>query len=111
MAFVWRVGSYHGTEYFNTAREAGRCKPGCEEPESFSRVDGAAECNRLEIYIENAERTSNRLRLMLRDLLGICPVETVHGTEAGRNALEYLAKNPLPPATAADRDGQRSYGT
>ena len=110
MANVYRVGSIYGTEYFNTAKDADKHKPGGEEPESFVRVDAAAECNRLERYVEDAERFSSRLRLLLEELRDACPAEVIHGTEVGRRVNKVIAENPLPPATSADRDGQRSYG-
>jgi hypothetical protein len=110
MAKVYRVGSLYGTEYFNTVREADRCKPGGELPESVICVDAAGECNRLERYMEETERFSQKVRLLLEELRDVCPVEVTHNTEAGRRANKFIVENPLPPATSGDRDGQRSYG-
>ncbi len=110
MRHVYRIGSMYGVEYANTAREADRCKPGGEEPESVLRVDAAGECNRQERAIVEAERTICALRMLLEDLRNVCTVEVVHGTEAGRRANKFITDNPLPPATAGDRDGDRSYG-
>jgi hypothetical protein len=111
MGKVYRVGSHYGTEYFNTRREADRCKPGEEEPESFECVDAAGECNRLERMVDETESRLNQLSCMVRELLEVCPPETVDGTEIGRRAQRYCIDNPLPPATCATRDGQRSYGS
>jgi hypothetical protein len=110
MGNVYRVDSHYGTEYVNTAREAERCKPGGEEPESVVRVDAAAECNRLERYLEEAERRERSMRLMIEELRDVCPVEVIHGTGIGRQVNKFIANNPLPSADSADRDGQRSYG-
>lgn len=109
MSNVYRVGSMYGTVYFNTVREADRCKPGGEEPESVERLDAAEECNRLTQDAEAAERTINGLRMLLEDLLGVCP-DDVFETPSGQRARKFVEDNPLPPATGADRDGQRSYG-
>lgn len=110
MAKVHRVGSVNAVVYFNTAREADRKKPGGEEPESVTRVDAAAECNRLERYVEEAERRTALLRFLLEELRDVCPVEVIHGTEIGRRVNKLIANDPLPPADSAHRDGQRSYG-
>jgi hypothetical protein len=110
MAKVYRIGSPYGTEYTNTAREADRVRPGGEEPESITRVDAAGECNRLDRMIDEAERTIRCLRMLLEDLRNVCPVEVTHKTDAGRRANKFISENPLPPADAADREGQRSYG-
>ena len=110
MGKVYRVGGVYGTEYFNTAREADRCKPGGEEPEEVICVDAAGECNRLERYVEAAERFGRTLRLLLGELRDAYPVELIHGSEIGRRVDKFIAENPLPPADSADREGQRSYG-
>jgi hypothetical protein len=107
---VYRVGSVHGTEYCNTAREADRCRPGGEFPESVICLGAAGECNRQERHIVEAERTINRLRILLRDLVSECSWDTIYKTEAGRAAKKFVQEHPLPPEDAADRDGQRSYG-
>ncbi len=110
MGSVYRVGSIDIEEYFNTAREAGRFKPYDEEPESFVKVDAAAECNRLSRMVDETERRLVSVRLMLEELLGVCCPDTVDGTDIGRRVQRYLADNPLPLAGSADRDGGRSYG-
>lgn len=110
MGHVYRVGSMYGTEYFNTAKETDRHKPGGEKPESVRRVDAARECNRLNRLLDETERELNRLRHMLRELLEECHPNGVAETEIGRRVQQYFNANPVSPATSADRDGQRSYG-
>lgn len=111
MSNVYRVGSLYKTEYFNAAKEANRCRPGGEEPESVECVDAAAECNRLERSTEKIEQFGNSARLLLEELRDICPDDVINETEIGRRVSRFLEENPMPPATSADRDGQRSYGT
>ena len=112
MSHVYRIESIHGdgTEYVNTSREADQCRPGGELPESVTRVDAAGECNRLERYVRETERFAQSVRLLLEQLRDECSVEVITGTAIGRKVNQFLADNPLPAATAADRDGQRSYG-
>lgn len=111
MSFGYRVAGIDDVQYFGTRREAERYKPGGEEPESVDRVDAAAECNRLERYVEEAERIRAVFRVVLEALLELCPTEIVYGTDTGKRAVKLLAEYPLPVATSADRDGGRSYGT
>jgi hypothetical protein len=113
MGKVYRVSSVHGNgvEYFNTARDADRCKPGGEGPESVICADAAGECNRLERYCAEEEKLKWLFRYLLEELRDICPTDVIHGTEIGRRVNKVIADNPLPPADAANRDGQRSYGT
>lgn len=107
---VYRVGSVHGSKYVNTSREAGQCRPGGEEPEIVDALDAAAECERLAKDVDDAERTIDGLRMLLADLVDVCPLDVIQTTEAGKRAARFIEKNPLPPATAAERDGCRGYG-
>lgn len=109
MSNVYRVGSMYGTNYFNTAKEAVRCKPCGEEPESVERLDAAEECTRLHKSCNDMESDAVTLRRLLRCLTDVCS-DDVLATDDGKAALAYLAKNPAPPADAANRDGGRSYG-
>ena len=111
MGKVYRVGGIYGTEYFDTAKEADCCKPGGEEPEEVVRLSAAGECNRLNRMVDETEERLHSVRYLLEELLMVCDPQTVADTEAGRKAQKYIVDNPLPPATSADRDGQRSYGT
>jgi hypothetical protein len=106
MAKVYRVGSYHGTEYVSTLRDADRTKPGGEEPESVERVDAATECNALIESFDEEERRGNVARRLLEEVFDsrIVTQKLLAKIDA------YFAANPMPPADAADRDGQRSYG-
>ena len=110
MGQVYRIGSVYGTQYCGTIKEADRCKPGGEEPETFLRLDAADECNRLNRMLDEAEARINRLRNLLASLLDVCDPLVVAETGAGRAAQRYVSENPLPPADCADRDGRRSYG-
>jgi len=110
MPIVYRVGGIFGTEYFGTAREADRYKPGGEEPETFHRIDAAGECNRLNRMVDETERRLDSVRWLLAELLEVCDPQTVSGTEAGRKAQAYIVANPLPRADSSERDGGRSYG-
>lgn len=111
MSKVYRVGSYYGTEYFGTVKAASSYKPGGEEPESVDCVDAAEECMRLMKDVDDAERSIRGLRMLLEDLVDVCPNEITVKTLAGQRASKFCKDNPLPPADAADRDGGRSYGT
>lgn len=111
MSKVYRVASIYGIEYCNTAREADRCKPGGESPESVTCVDAAGECNRMEREYQQLEQMYDKVRYMLEELRDVCcPVEAMFKTEIGRQVQSFIKENPLPPATDANRDGQRSYG-
>lgn len=110
MAKVYRVGSLYGTAYFNTFKEASRCKPGGEEPETFECPDAAAECNELLKREYDAEQTVDTLRMLLANLVDVCTNETIRTTDAGRRALKFLDDHPLPPVSSDSRDGGRSYG-
>jgi hypothetical protein len=107
---VYRISNPCGTEYVGTAREADRCKPGGDEPDSTVAVDAAAECNRLVRYLDETEARLGRVRWMLQELLEACPPQTVAETAIGRRVQQYVADNPMPRADAAHRDGERSYG-
>lgn len=108
MGRVYLVNSLHGdVQYTNTSREASRAFP--DGYESLSMLDGAAECNRLAAEVEEAEDRTRKLRLFLEDLVNITPGK-VEDSDVWQRVLEFCEKNPLPPATAADRDGERSYG-
>jgi hypothetical protein len=109
MSKVYRIGSMYGTEYVNTAKEANRCKPGGEEPESVERLDAAEECARLAKDVEDAERSINAVQMLLEDLCGVCPPDVLESTEAGKRASKFIKAHPLPPAGDGNRDGQRSY--
>ena len=110
MSKVYRVAGVDSVEYFNTAKETNRCKPGGDEPESVECFDAAAQCNLLDRTIDETERRLNRVRMLLAELIEVCPTAAVFSTRAGKNAFDYLQANPLPPATAGERDGGRSYG-
>lgn len=110
MGKVYRVGSLYGTSYFNTLKEANQHKPGGEEPETFDQFDAAEECNRLAKDVSDAERTIHGLRMLLEDLVAACPEDLLATSPSGQRANKFVTDNPLPPADAADRDGQRSYG-
>lgn len=112
MANVYRVESIHGdgTEYYSTAREADRARPGGERPESIIRVDAAAECNRLERYADAEEARARTFRYVLGELLDAC-FDGAADSPAIRRARKIVADHPLPPADAADRGGPQSYGT
>lgn len=109
MSKVYRVGSLYGTTYHNTAREAARKKPGGEEPESVDRLDAAAECDRLHALAGEWESLFGEARVILIDLVDALGSDA-RLLEPGRRAAAFVASHPLPPATAGDRDGQRSYG-
>lgn len=111
MPFVYRVASLDEVHYFGTRREAERCKPYDEEPESLDRVDAAGECNRLNRMVDDAESRLARVRYMLAELLEACHPDTVADTRAGQEALRYITANPLPPADSAERDGGRGEGS
>ncbi len=110
MGKVYRVGSLFGIEYFDTAKEADRCKPGGEQPEEVIRLSASGECNRLNRLVDEIEERLHSVRYLLEELLTVCDPQTVANTEAGRRAGKWITDNPLPPADSADRDGQRSYG-
>jgi hypothetical protein len=110
MAKVYRISGLSGAAYFNTRREADQFKPGGEEPEGFERLDAAKECNRLLEAEYQSEREVSLLRRLLFGLRDICPTDAMEENDRGRDVLEYCEANPWPPATASDRDGQRSYG-
>lgn len=107
---VYRVGSLYGTHYFNTVREANKCRPGGEEPESVDKINAAEECARLDGEIEAADKTISGLRLLLHDLVDSYPNGLPMSSEAWRRVVRFVNENPLPPADSADRDGQHSYG-
>lgn len=111
MGKVYRIGSIHGTTYVNTVREANAEKPGGEEPESVDCVDSAGECNRLNRMVDETERRLESVRYLLAELMEDCPSDILFNTKAGKAAFDYMAANPLPVVTCADRDGGRSYGT
>ena len=110
MPNVYRVGSIYGTTYFNTAREADRHKPGGEEPEEVIRLDAAGECNRLSRYLDVEEQMSERLRYLLYELAERCEPGILSGTDVGRQVQKMMRERPIATATAAERDGGRSYG-
>lgn len=107
MGKVYLVTSLYGDEYFNTVREVNSHKPGGEEPESVDRLDAAKECNRLLGYADDMELKFWQARSLLDEL-----VYTADPNSSGvvDRVTAFLEANPLPPATAADRDGERSYG-
>lgn len=107
MGNVYRVGSMHGTEYFATAREADRCRPGGEEPESVTRLNAATECGRLRDEAERQENLFWAARSLLDELAAWVPSMP---DGLARRIDAFLTANPLPAVTCADRDGQRSYG-
>src|SRR5690348_11403286 len=84
MGKIYRVGSFYETQYFNTAKEADKFKPDGEEPETFVRVDAAAECNRMQRYMEESERLWWRARKLLEELRNASSVEVVLYTDIGR---------------------------
>ena len=90
MGNVYRVGSIYGSVYLNTWKEADRCKPGGEEPESVERLDAAEECTRLMKDADDAERTINHLRMLLEDLWDVCPLKMIETTVAGRRANKFI---------------------
>jgi hypothetical protein len=110
MSKVYRVESHYGVDYFNTAKEADRHKPGGEEPEEVVRIDGAGERNRLDRPVGENKSRLYHIRHLLEELLAVCDPQTVANTHAGRMARKYIDDNPLPPADCAERDGGRSYG-
>ena len=110
MANVYRVSSIDETNYFNTSKEALRCKPYGDEPEEFVRLDAAAECNRLNRMVDQMERSVANMRYLLQELIGVCDPETVAGTDIGRRVQKLIADNPPPPATASDRHSGGGYG-
>lgn len=110
MSVVYRVGSYYGTEYFGTVKEARKHKPGGEEPEEFLCLDATAECNRLHRYCETTEDLLGRAVYLLDQLLMESSPDLIGSTELGREVSKFLEANPPSPATSAERDGSRSYG-
>ncbi len=110
MSKVYLVDSLYETVYFNTVKEAGRYKPGNEEPESVERLDAAEECNRLLRDVDDGARTIRALRMLLEDLVNVGHSSDLQGTQAWKRVVKFVEENPLPPADSADRDGQRSYG-
>lgn len=109
MSKVYRIDSIYETVYVNTAREANRCKPGGEEPESVDCLDAATECNHLQEEIYSIERTVFALRMLLEELHDSLPRHILKELVAGQQLDKFITDNPLPPAGSADRDGQRSY--
>ena len=108
---IYRVGSVHGTVYCGTKKEVRTTKLGGEEPDSIEAVDAAHECNWLLDDIEAKEKEILQLRRIVAGLIsesGGCP--SCESSEAYREAFAYMKLHPLPPATASDRDGGRSYG-
>lgn len=88
-----------------------RCKPGGEEPEMVDKLDAAAECTRLNTLLDEQERKTHRIHHLLSELVDQFPDLPLLSRPTGRAAVKFLEDNPLPPATAADRDGGRSYGS
>lgn len=110
MARVYQANSIYETVYFNTSKEAMRYRAGGDElPESIERLDAAEECNRLLKCIDDAEGDYNAARMILDELFDICSAN-VRCSSVGKRAADFIAAHPLPPATANDRDGGRSYG-
>lgn len=110
MASVYKACGINETLYFNTSKEVMRHKFGGDEwPESIERCDAAGECNQLVDEIRQIEGQYYRVRLLLEELCSICPNDIL-AKGCGRRAAEFIEAHPLPPTTAADRDGGRSYG-
>lgn len=110
MATVYKACGLDETVYFNTSREVMRHKFGGDEiPESIERLDAAGECNQLVDEIRQIESQYYRVRMLLDELCGICPSDIL-AKGSGRRAAEFIAAHPMAPATAADREGERSYG-
>jgi hypothetical protein len=63
------------------------------------------------VEIDAVEVYARKMRLLLEDLSELNPRTDPRETNAWRRVLKFVADNPMPPATAGDRDGQRSYGT
>lgn len=110
MSNIYRVDSLYGIEYFGTSKEADRSRPYGEQPESVQRLNAADECNRLREEADDIERDMNTARLLLAELLDVCPNEIIEQTAAGRNASKFIDEHPMTAATCAERDGDRSYG-
>lgn len=89
MKYVYRVGGAHGVEYFDTAKEADRCKPDGEEPEEVTRMSAARECDRLMGLVNHFEEGLFTAQQLLAELLASCDPDTAD-TRAGRAAKEYL---------------------
>lgn len=106
MVHVYHIGSIYGDGYVSTLREVKRARPGGELPDSFSRVDAVAECNKFLRVVDDLEKEANAARLLLQKVADARDVSVELLSEIDI----YFAANPMPPATAADRDGQRSYG-
>jgi hypothetical protein len=108
MSHVYRIGSVYGVTYVSTAREANRCNPNGERPESINCLDAVAECQRLSDEVDRLDAAVGVASQLIDGLWGMMamPDDGVDNRVAA-----FLKAHPPSPATASDRDGGRSYGT
>lgn len=86
------------TSWFDTKREAMSFKPGGEEPESVDHLSPFVECDRLNLLIKEKQSQLDFVRNLLEDLLDAPHPELIS------KARDYIANNPISPATSSDRD-------
>lgn len=109
MSHVHRINGYDRDTYAATRRNAESILRN-GGAESIDCVDAADECNRLARECDRLEAELDRVRYILSQLVDELHPAFVAEYSAARTAAEYVKAHPPAPATAADRDGGRSYG-
>ena len=104
MSYVYRVSNENGCEYAHSKVAARGIKPGGELPTSVEALEPYEECNRLAAEIDRLEAELRRASRIIRDISDYGLTGDISWA-----IEEFVKRNPLPPADASDRDGQRSY--